>query len=662
MNKLAFVFAFILVLGVAHAMSGSLSPAVATISGGGSVTLVSSVSGGVPPYTYTWYSGTSAVCSSDTTVVYGPGSADAYSVSPATETYYCVLIKDSSSSHITTEAGPALVNVLVGGSISPSTAPIKSGGSVTLTVNPSGGSGVYTYQWFSGSNPVCDLETAIPGETSSTYLASPSSATYYCVQITDSAHITNNALIGSALVFYPGGVITSFFTLRLWMPLIAISILIGMFIAAIIYMLGFIVDDSRVKARGIMEFGQSVGTAVLAVIIIIMVVFVGNLISSNVLNSHIGTSAGNICVGLENSNFWLTENVSGVEPTNTICGIISGARLTSTDPTNSIDYGLASSYVIIANLTDQTVNNLNGLYVFDNMIGFLGSLTATAGIKFPGLPCLIPLTPECDSVQVSFTPYAGYGFAKYILKPLTTQAEFIFYMYVIQLLLLFITFFMWPYLLAAGIILRATSYTRPAGGLLMAAALALVIVLPLIMIIEYASLGQVAPSTSLPIGGNVVPIGANILNISSSIVNAKIPGTSTVIAYNSLSPNFYVFPSVPAVVNYNGCWPTGVLGIGDGDLGAEEAKDTATASLLGLVYAVSIVGGFPGAIPQVTGVGCSPSGVINTMTSLANVYGIMSVAGFILPLLNVMILIAAMRNLSFLFGGDLDIAGLGKLV
>jgi hypothetical protein len=55
--------------------------------------------------------------------------------------------------------------------------------------NPSGGTGSYTYQWYSGiSAAACSaLGSPISGATSATYSPSPSSTTYYCYTVTDSA-------------------------------------------------------------------------------------------------------------------------------------------------------------------------------------------------------------------------------------------------------------------------------------------------------------------------------------------------------------------------------------------------------------------------------------------------------------------------------------------
>ena len=76
------------------------------------------------------------------------------------------------------------VTPLSAGDITPSSPTISSGGSVTLTANPSGGVPPYTtYQWYTG--PGCT--DPIPYAASSTYDASPSVTTTYYYQVGDSA-------------------------------------------------------------------------------------------------------------------------------------------------------------------------------------------------------------------------------------------------------------------------------------------------------------------------------------------------------------------------------------------------------------------------------------------------------------------------------------------
>ncbi|MCI4347674.1 MAG: hypothetical protein L3J97_03535, partial [Thermoplasmata archaeon] len=62
-------------------------------------------------------------------------------------------------------------------------------GPVTLTSHPMGGTAPYTYQWYSSmtGTGACSSGTPITGATDSTYHAAPTSRTYYCYTVTDSA-------------------------------------------------------------------------------------------------------------------------------------------------------------------------------------------------------------------------------------------------------------------------------------------------------------------------------------------------------------------------------------------------------------------------------------------------------------------------------------------
>ncbi len=63
---------------------------------------------------------------------------------------------------------------------------IDNGQSVGFTSSITSGTSPYTYQWYSGSYSSCSSDSSISGATSSTYTASPSSSTYYCLLVTDS--------------------------------------------------------------------------------------------------------------------------------------------------------------------------------------------------------------------------------------------------------------------------------------------------------------------------------------------------------------------------------------------------------------------------------------------------------------------------------------------
>ena len=165
----------------------SITPSTTqTLDDGQSVSFTSSASGGTTPYTYQWYGGSSATCTSDTAI--SGATSSSYTASPTSTTYYCLAVTSAASLTGYSSTTEVIVNsALSAGAITPSNPTIKIGASQTLTANPSGGTTPYTYQWYSGTSSTCTSDSAISGATSSTYSATPTTNTYYCYEVTDSA-------------------------------------------------------------------------------------------------------------------------------------------------------------------------------------------------------------------------------------------------------------------------------------------------------------------------------------------------------------------------------------------------------------------------------------------------------------------------------------------
>ena len=102
-----------------------------------------------------------------------------------------VFVTDSASTPVTKNSilsGVLTINTgLVASPPTPTTPTIDNGRSVLLTAQPSGGTPGYTYQWYTDNNNNCISLSIIGGATSSTYLAAPTSSTYYCYIVIDSA-------------------------------------------------------------------------------------------------------------------------------------------------------------------------------------------------------------------------------------------------------------------------------------------------------------------------------------------------------------------------------------------------------------------------------------------------------------------------------------------
>ena len=159
-----------------------------TIDSGQTSALSASASGGSGGYTYAWYSGSS--CTG--TVV---GTSSSYTTPtltnpPSTDTY-CVQVKDSLGSIASTTV-TVNVNAVFSVTASANPSTIHSGSTSQLTATASGGSGGYTYAWYSGSCPPTgsSLSSANPYTTPAL-----TSTTTYCVQAKDSLGSTTTASV-----------------------------------------------------------------------------------------------------------------------------------------------------------------------------------------------------------------------------------------------------------------------------------------------------------------------------------------------------------------------------------------------------------------------------------------------------------------------------------
>ena len=478
-----------------------------------------------------------------------------------------------------------------------------------------------------------------------------------------------------------------------WLPIVIVAVFLGFSIVAIYWMIGVLLANRNIQQGARTEFVQMIGTLIFLVIIIFVLNTFGT-ISQSLLNP---TTTQTLCTQLQSSelnivNSQYVDSKGTPSPANTICSQLVDNVGTGGATTN-IDYGLASSFVIIANLTNQTASNLNATYMFESYAGFLASFVAETGVCLPGETCEVPVLPRATDVTFFYAPLLGYQMLRSFTVPLEIEADLVFYLTVLQLVSIIIMLYIWPYVLAAGIVLRSTFFTRRLGGLMMAIALGFVILYPIIVTFEYYMLST--PSSTLPynaIGVNTAP-GANALparQIWERPLGSWSNPSSLIPSQYSL--NFYVLPNVRQVINYYWCLP-GPGGAQGGTLSSQEFAFAAyyIIPLTNVISALSAVGGaFQSSIPELpsqsTGYtanylagtpgyggtpdpppapfyfGCFPDNALQTVMALIDMYGIMSVEGFIIPLFNVLITLSGIYGLSFLFGGETSIPGLSRLV
>ncbi len=180
----------------------TLTTTGATIDNGQSNTITANWIGGAPNFAVTLFSGSSATCSSDTTVANTAsgvsGQSTTFVVSPTSSTYYCIGVKDSASTAVSANQVTAVqitVNAALGMPlISPTTATIDNGQSISMTASETGGTIPYTYSWYA--------QTSCGGSvvnTGSSYSPSPSSTTTYSIKVTDNAGATSSCSSGTTV-------------------------------------------------------------------------------------------------------------------------------------------------------------------------------------------------------------------------------------------------------------------------------------------------------------------------------------------------------------------------------------------------------------------------------------------------------------------------------
>ncbi len=497
-----------------------------------------------------------------------------------------------------------------------------------------------------------------------------------------------------------------------FLPLVMVALLLDSAIVTIWYMLGSMLGNAAVKASARSEFYQVAGTALLAVLIMALLTtfsisFYNILGSTKLLNP---TATNSICQGimsntklamLGSDGAIMHRTTSSSSPFPGLCDMVDPAELQT--PTTQMDYPLAVTGVIIANLTNQTITNLNSAFVVDSFFGFLSTLQpemrlCTGDFVTPAEQCILPIPDPATTTEyigMSFVPYAGFDFIYKSMTDFGTMLTNAYTLFVAQLVFVVIFVFIWPYLIFIGLVLRSNPFTRGVGGLLIAVAIGMVLFYPFIYSTEYLSLNtwsqqQSAPAvlatsvnaiygynyvTSIPGSSVVVCPGEGTAPPSSGCAcgtdipykpvctGSKPYCTGSVDPTCNYTVNFFVQPSIENIALSNSCWPE-IAGHHVALIVAEVADiDTLQLpgySMFSLVAAqLSSVGAVPRFPLPAT---CYPDNAVKTFEGMLQSFGIIGITAYLLPVLNLVITLSAILGLSGLLGGDTSLAGIAKLL
>ncbi|MGC8651648.1 MAG: hypothetical protein ACP5UH_00120 [Candidatus Micrarchaeia archaeon] len=444
------------------------------------------------------------------------------------------------------------------------------------------------------------------------------------------------------------------------MPLVLMALLLDSAFIALWYIIGALLGNPTVKAGATNEFYQLIGTAILIAIVVgsayvIASTYISILNSTKLMNSNAITTMCNNINGYESTTsnpFNILGAYLGGNPSTGFSGLCSMVNLGSSPSlTAQLDYPLAATSVIMANLTNQSVADYNGAFLFDAWIGFLSKLSPQVNVcVYPGWvsPCVIPLYGTLSVpdflLHVQFTPFSGYSMIYRLLTPLGTLMTTAVESFVAQLSINVIAIDVWPFLIFFGLLLRSVFFTRKIGGLLIAAALGFLVFLPAIYAMEYLSLANSSAYYNTAFGYSTV---------------TSIPSNSVSSSTSTYTLNFFAMPSVQQALGHLGCMPPG------DNLLEGEAEDVGVllipfysvgAGLLSAAESGNVAPYFY--LPAM----CPPSSVMPATYMLFQIYGIMGVTAYFLPLINLMVTLSAVLGVSSLLGGDTELAGLARLV
>ena len=485
------------------------------------------------------------------------------------------------------------------------------------------------------------------------------------------------------------------------LSLVIIAILVDAAIVGIWYMIGALIGNQRVKGTARGELWQVLGTAIIAGLVIGLLIAFGGVFTTVLSNAQPGNppsfvptplsqyTTSTLCNDMvaytgANGGQGLQEIgplLSSLNPG--ICKVV-GSNLGTADPTYWMDYPLAATGVIIANDLNQTATNLNQTFVQEAYLSFLSTLNPTITACFQ-LPDAAACYPPADGlaiveIQASFQPLAGLDMIIKSLAAFSTLLYTVLLSFVVQLLFINLLLYAWPLILFIGLVFRATPFTRRLGGLLIAISLGAVAIFPTAFALEYITANSsVAPAQQYSFcGSSIYTYNLNFFQAPSIQGIGTDCGCwpkfglffSEASAFLELGPGAIVF-WLGSIVNViwgviQGIWQTILhFSIGPLESAITTAFNPTTLAIYNPDTFASDLGswgfGFLGTQPTCY-IGSPTNGAEGELFGIMQAYGIIGVSSYFLPILNILITLAAIRGISGLLGGDVNMAGLSRLI
>jgi hypothetical protein len=493
------------------------------------------------------------------------------------------------------------------------------------------------------------------------------------------------------------------------MPLVVVALMLDAMIVSIWYFIGSILNNSRVKGAALGEFYQFIGTIILIGLLIGSMTIISSALYSSISTTKLmsPTAISTLCNNLMKTS---QLNILGSSSNSLLAGVSSSSGNkfpgfcslvnvnAGTSLTDKLNYPLAAAAVVVANLTNQTAANLNYSFTMDAWLGFLSQLSPVMAVCIGSPPTALqclpnPLVGPIFRLELTFTPYAGYNLLLSNLTTLGSLLNLSVESFLAQMFFLAIFLYMWPWLFFGGLLLRSTIFTRRIGGLLIAIAVAGLVIYPTIFAIEYTSLGNgipVGPNSGNPNGLNTT-YGFNAITTLPATPATPWPKAGTISGNYVI--NFFVEPNIKAISWSYSCWPN-IFGSTIPDAANGKSIQIDAAQILGIpVPPIPPIAGILGAetadigqliIPLTSAFSaikylvqfaigstspsfnlisyCRPTDALKTFFAMLDAYGIIGLVSYLIPLINIIITMSSIFGISQLLGGDVSLAGIGRLV